>query len=294
LSTFAATVGLGVSQAVSAHFQSQRQFGLSMPFTQASNWVLMAVGFVAWIGTIPTATLPSALIALAAVVTAVIGWSMVARRTAAVEVGPANTGLWGEAFSLMSINVSGSVLLQLERLVIPMTIGIGNLALFGVAASLVGSPFRMLQMAINFTVIPRLRDAGSVAERRRLLRREFILLGAVIAPTSIALWLLAPPLAHWFLGGRYDLNIAIIVAMIISGLLKVLSGFGSSMVSALAPGRGLWLLSAASWVSILLSVGLAFAFRPWGLCGAIYAVSVGWLITTAVAFWISLPQLRSV
>jgi uncharacterized protein (DUF2062 family) len=79
--------------------------------------------------------------------------------------------------------------------------------------------------------------------------------------------------------------------MIVSGLLKVLSAFGTSVVSALAPDKGLRLLSAGSWVCIALAVGLAFAFRPWGLCGVIYAISVGWLVRTVIAFWISLPHL---
>jgi O-antigen/teichoic acid export membrane protein len=293
LAVLVATIAMGILQSVNAHFQGQRQFGLSIPFTQISNWVLMPIGIIAWVCGITTATLPSFIIALATLIAAGVGWFMVARRTADGEPQLVPAGLWGQAISLMTINVAGSVLLQLERLIIPMTIGIENLALFGVAASLVGSPFRMLQTAINFTVIPRMRNAGSVAERRRLLRREFLLFGVVMGPASVALWLLAPPLAHLFLGGRYDLSTAIIVAMLVSGLLKVLSGFGSSVVSALASDKGLWLLSTASWISIALSVCLAFVFRPWGLSGAIYAVSVGWLVTTAVAFWISLPYLRN-
>jgi hypothetical protein len=65
--------------------------------------------------------------------------------------------------------------------------------------------------------------------------------------------------------------------MIISGVLKLLSAFGTAIVSALAPSRGLWLLSMGSWVCIILAICMAFVSRHWGLSGAIYAVSVGWL-----------------
>jgi O-antigen/teichoic acid export membrane protein len=287
-----ATVAMGISQSAAAHFQSQHLFSLSVPFVQASNWMLMLIGIIASLCGMTTATLPSDLIALAGLLTAAVGWLMIKKRTAETAPKPAPVGLWGEAISLMMINVAGSVLLQLERLIIPLTIGIEDLALFGVAASLVGSPFRMLQMAVTFTVIPRLRDASSVDDRRRLLRREFLLFGIVMGPAAIVIWLLAPRIAHWLLGGRYDLSTAIIVAMIISGLLKVLSAFGTSVVSALAPDKGLQLLSAASWVCIALAVCLTFALRPWGLCGVIYATSVGWLVRTAVAFWIAVPHLR--
>jgi O-antigen/teichoic acid export membrane protein len=283
---------MGISQSVAAHFQSQQQFGLSVPFVQASNWLLMLIAVIASVCSMTSATLPSDLIALTGLITAAVGWLMIEKRTAETAPQPVLARLWGEALSLMTINVASSVLLQLERLIIPMVIGIEDLALFGVAASLVGSPFRMLQHAVTFTVVPRLRDASSVVERRRLLRHEFLLCGLVMGPASIVIWLLAPRIAHWLLGGRYDLSTAIIVAMIISGLLKVLSAFGTSVVSALAPDKGLRLLGAASWVCIALAVCLAFAFRPWGLCGVIYAISVGWLVRTAVAFWISLPHLR--
>jgi O-antigen/teichoic acid export membrane protein len=263
-----------------------------MPFTQISNWALMLIGVIAWVTGTTTATVPSALIALAAIAAAAVGWCIVATRTAAGGFGVATAGLWNESISLVTMNVAASVLLQLERLIIPMTIGIENLALFGVAASLVGSPFRMLYSAVHFTVIPRLRDASSVGDRRRLLRRELLLFGIVIAPTSVAIWILAPPIAHWFLGGRYDLSKAIMLAMIISGLLKVLSAFGTAVVSALAPDKGLWQLSTASSAAIALSVCLAFLFRPWGVSGVIYAASAGWFARTCVAFWISAPHLR--
>jgi O-antigen/teichoic acid export membrane protein len=283
---------MGVSQSVAAHFQSRRQFGLSGAFMQSSNWALMLIAIVDWVGGIGTATVPSALVAVFALTTAVVGWIMVAKRAAEGQATPPLPGLWGEAISLLAINAAGSVLLQLERLVIPVTIGIDALALFGVAASLVGSPFRMLQMAIWFTMIPRLRDANTVFERRRLLRHEFLVFSIVMGLASVAIWLLAPRIAHWFLTGRYDLSTALINAMIVSGLLKVLSAFGTSVVSALAPEKGLYLLSAASWVCILLATALAFLLQPWGLTGVIYAISGGWFARTCVAFWIAAPYLR--
>ena len=186
LSVLAATVAMGVSQSVAAHFQSRRQFGLSGAFMQSSNWALMLIAIVVWVGGIGTATVPSALVAAFALTTAVVGWIMVAKHAAEGQAAPPLSGLWGEAISLLAINAAGSMLLQLERLVIPITIGIDALALFGVAASLVGSPFRMLQMAIWFTMIPRLRDANTVSERRRLLRHEFLVFSIVM---GLASWL---------------------------------------------------------------------------------------------------------
>jgi O-antigen/teichoic acid export membrane protein len=292
IAAFLTTVGTGVAQSVAAHFQGQRQFSLALPFTQLSSWSLLGVGALAWILTVTTATLPMVLIAAAALAAGAIGWRMVAARTRGIDPKLAVTTLLSEAISLMTINVAGAVLLQLERLIIPMTIGVEKVALFGVAASLVGSPFRMLYSAVHFTVIPRLRDAKTLAERRRLLRREVMLFTVVMLPTSLGLWLLAGPIAHWFLRGRYDLTDAIIAAMIVSGILKLMSAFGTAIVSALAPERGLWLLSTSSWICIALSIGAAFLLRSWGVTGAIYAVSIGWFGRTLAALWIAVPHLQ--
>jgi O-antigen/teichoic acid export membrane protein len=288
-----ATVAASIAQLVAAHYQSQNQFGISMLLMQATNWSLLMISTIAWATGIAAAAPLAALIATSGTLIATWGWLGVARRQPGELRTDSMRGLWHEAISLMLINVTGSALLQLERLIVPMTVGIEQLALFGVAAALVGSPFRMLQMAATFTIVPRLRDASSVAERRRLLRHEFALFCLIMVPGSLALWLLAPPVAHWFLRGKYDLGGPLILAMIISGLLKVLGAFTQAVVSALAPENGLRLLGMLSWACIALAVVAAFVVRSWGLVGVVYAISCGWLARIIVAGWISAPHLRA-
>lgn len=292
LATLVATVSASVSQLVSAHYQSQREFGISGVFLQGMNWSLLAIAAIA-LGLGVTAAAPlAALIAGCGLLLAIIGWSIVAG-AGNDKAGQPMQGLWREAMALMLINVTGSALLQLERLVLPVTVGIEDLALFGVAAALVGSPFRMLQMAATFTIVPRMRDAASVAERRHLLRQEFALFCIIMGPAAIALWFLAPPLAHWFLHGKYDLGAALVLAMIVSGLLKVLGAFAASVVSALASEAGLHLLGWLSWGCILLACVAAFGLRQYGLVGVIYATALGWVARIMAAAWISAPYLRT-
>ena len=289
---FLATAAVGVSQSTAAHFQGRRQFAAAVPYLQMSNWALVPVAIVSAAFGFTTALVPCALIALAALTTAAVGWQRVAKLTEGDESDFGGPTLWREAISLMTISTASGLFMQLERLVIPTTVGIEHLALFGVATSLVGSPFRMIQGAVSFTIIPRLREAQNAEERRQLLRHECILIGTVLVPACIAIWIVAPFLAHWFFGGRYDLSSAIIVAMLISGILKILSSFSTSVVNALASHNGLRLLSASSWVCVVLAALLAYAGRSWGLCGVIYGVSLGWLARCAVAIWISAPLLR--
>lgn len=183
--------------------------------------------------------------------------------------------------------------LQLERLLLAPTVGVQELALFGVLAALVGSPFRMLQASVQFTLVPALRAAADRRQRLRLLGREALLVGSVVGAGSVAIWLLAPPLAHWFLSGRYDLNAALMTAALISGFLKVLCAFALATVVSLAQERELRLLSVFSWSSIGVSIIAAFAAAPFGLVGVLYGISFGWLVRAIAASWLAMPYLRN-
>jgi hypothetical protein len=198
----------------------------------------------------------------------------------------------GEALSLVAIHSSNSVFLQLERLLLAPLVGVQALALFGVVAALVGSPFRMLQAAVLFTLTPNLRGARGVAERRRLLRREGVHVTAVIGAGSLVIWFVAPPLAHGLLAGRYDLSASLMMAALTAGILKVCSAFATGIVIALAPDRSLRALSMVSWATIGVSVGAALAAAPWGLVAVLYAISTGWLLRASIAAWMAIPHLR--
>ncbi len=193
---------------------------------------------------------------------------------------------------MVSIHIANSVFLQLERLLLAPVAGVQALALFGVVAALVASPFRMLQMAVLFTLIPSLRRADTVEARRRLLGREVLLVAAVIGAGSIVIWYVAPPLAHWFLAGRYDLGPALMCAALVSGIFKLCSAFATGTVIALSEDKGLRHLAIASWATIGMSVVAAFAAAPWGLVGVLYGISCGWLVRSLIAGWMAMPHLR--
>jgi O-antigen/teichoic acid export membrane protein len=289
---FVATAAGGISQSTSAHFQGQQQFAISVPILQAPNWAVVLAGVLTAIIGATTATFSAAILAASGLVTAAIGWLLVSQRVAEARPPVKLTGLWGEAISLMTVQAASATFLQLERLVIPNTIGIKNLAMFGVLAALVGSPFRVFQAAIGFTIVPGLRAAKTPADRRQLLRREFLLVAAVMGTAALGIWIIAPYLAHWLLAGRYELTNSLMFATLISGVLKVMSAFAAAIVSALAPEKGLRLLSVASWGCIGVATLASFAAAPWGLVGVLYAISLGWLARCLVAGWICVPHLR--
>jgi O-antigen/teichoic acid export membrane protein len=295
------TIASGLMQASAAHFQGRQRFGPAVWIVQLSNWTLLFAALLTALAGFETAAGSCAVLALTSAVGGAAAWLLAARQdgpgasgqtSAPREASVPARALLGEAFSLVTIHTSNAVFLQLERLLLAPIAGVQALALFGVVAALVASPFRMLQMAVLFTLIPNLRHAADVEERRRLLRREMLLVAGAIGAGSVVIWSVAPPLAHWFLSGRYDLSASLMCAALVSGVLKLCSAFATGTVIALAEDKGLRALSAVSWATLGLSVVAAFAAAPWGLVGVLYGISAGWLVRSLIATWMALPHLR--
>jgi len=283
------TVASGLVQASAAHFQGQQRFGPATWIVQLSNWTLFLAALLGAAFRLHTAVESCGLLALTTTAGGAFAW-VIARTKAAHQPTPGT--LVTEGLSLVSIHVSNSVFLQLERLLLAPIAGVQALALFGVVAALVASPFRMLQMAVLFTLTPGLRQAKGIEERRRLLRREMLLVAGVIGVGSVITWYVAPPLAHWILAGRYDLSAALMCAALVSGALKLCSAFTTGTVIALSEEKGLRALGAVSWMTIGLSVVASLAAAPWGLVGVLYGVSAGWLVRSLIAGWMAMPHVR--
>ncbi len=287
-----AAVAGGISQVAAAHFQAQRQFAPSVALMQASNWALVVAAILTALAGTRASAFPTATLAATSLAIAVVGWRVVMRRTEAAEPLAKPQELWAESIPLVTVTAASACFLQLERLVLPAAVGINALSLYGVLAALVGSPFRMIQGGTAVTLVPRLREAATIEARRQLLRREAVLLLVVMVAGSALIWLLAPPITHLILNGRYELSNALMLATIISGFLKVASAFAIATASTLAPARSLRLLSLGSWVCLGIGVAASFAASRWGLVGVLYGISFGWLVRCAIASWISLSSLQ--
>ena len=282
------TVAWGLLQASASWYQGQQRFGPATWIVQLSNLALLITALLSALLGFSTAVESCVLLAATTAICGVFAWVVAGR---AATPGPSPP--LGEAFSLVTIHVANSVFLQLERLLLEPLAGASALALFGVLAALVASPFRMLQMAVLFTLVPNLRRAENVQDRRRLLGREMLLVSSVIGAGSVVTWYVAPPLAHWFLAGRYELTPALMCAALVSGILKLCSAFATAAVIALAEDKQLRRLSVVSWASIGLAIVAAVAAAPWGLIGILYGISAGWLVRSVVAAWMAIPHLRS-
>jgi O-antigen/teichoic acid export membrane protein len=288
-----ATVALGIAQCASGHFQGQQRLRAALWVVQLLNWALALVAVLDVGLGIASASAVCLLVAAVALVGAAAIWWLVRRRQ---SVGDGLSKPWGlrwEAMSLLTVQACSAGFMQLERLLLGPIVGLHDLAVYSVLAALVSSPFRLLQAAVQFTLIPTLRGAGGAHARRAKVAREGALVFVTIAAGSVAIWVLAPPIARWMTAGRYALSHALIVATLVSGFLKVLSGFTTAVVVSCGEERRLRLLSFGCWGSIGISVAGAFLTGPWGLVAVLYGISAGWLVRILFTGWLALPYLRS-
>ncbi len=281
----------GASHVASAVFQSKLRFGLALTLLQGLSGALLAMGVLAVIAGGADPRLLAAAIAAYYVISASVGWGMLARER---PRGPAGVHSVLEGLSLLGITAAALVLMQLERLLTPRLLTLEHLATYAVAATLVGSPFRMLQMGAGYTLLPRLSRATTQEERRLLVRREAVAVTLIGSTAAMALFPAAPWIAHWLLAGKYELSAALLIAALTSAALKLADGFATSMVWALGSSRQLAMLNWVSWACAGVGVAGAWLGARWGLIGLMYGVTLGWAGRGAVSGALAVRLLRGV
>ena len=291
LVVFASTVGGGAMAVAGAQFQSEQRFGISLALTQSPNLTLMVAALVVIVTDIKEARLPLAVSALGTVLAGVIGWWVLFRERAAKPYRETRFP-WGEALSVAGLNAAVLVLVQLDRLIIPQVLPLHDLATFGVLAAIAGSLFRVLQMGAAYTLIPRLRAAVSVVERRRLIAHEAKLVSVIVVAGSVVIWFVTPLVERHFLAGKYHLGGSLLFAAIFSGVAKVMNAFTKSAVTALATAGELSIVNLFGWVSVAVAVVAAILGARWGLTGVVYGVGLGWLVSACTALYLTLRHLK--
>ena len=288
---FAATVGGGLMLVAAARFQSEQRFALSLALVASPNLLLLLGALAVLASSSRTATLPFVILAVGLVLVAGIGWLLILREPRP-DARPTFAIPWGEAFALAGVSAAGMLLIQLERLVIPYVLPVADLALFGVLGAVAGSLFRLLQMGVGFTLLPRLRNAATVFERRQLIAHELRLAVVIAVTGAVAILVLTPVLERWLLAGKYHLSLSLVLAILFSGIVKIAHAFAKAAATALATPRELAFVNAAGWISVLLAVASAVGAARWGLAGVIYGVGTGWLAWAIMSFALVVRHLR--
>jgi O-antigen/teichoic acid export membrane protein len=281
----------GVMMVAGAKFQSEQRFGVSLAVYQSPNLVLLLAAALTVALHGRRAWLPVLISTVGFAAAAAYGWGVLLReRHSAPHRGSAFS--WREALAFAGLGASGLLLIQLERLVIPHVLPLADLALYGVLGAIAGSLFRVLQMGVGYSLLPRLRAAGTIDVRRRLIEHEARLVIGIIVLGSAFIWFITPVVERGFLHGKYHLAGGLVLAAIVSGIGKIANSFTKAMVGALAEPHELSLVNVLGWASVGISLAAAFAGARWGLAGVIYGVALGWYIRAAISFALVLRHLR--
>lgn len=272
----AGTAAGGLMLIASARFQSEQRFAVSLALVMSPNLTLLVGAIATMLAGSHTADLSFEIVTVGLGVAAVLGWALVLGERRGSNAARTKVP-WNEAVVLAGVSAAGMLFVQLERLVIPQVLSVADLALFGVLAAIAGSIFRLLQMAVGFSLLPRLRAAATIAERRLLIARELWFAVVIAALGSAAILVLTPLIERWMLAGKYHLSMALLVAALFSGVAKIAHAFSRAVATALATPRELVFVNWAGWLSAALAIGSAVFAAPFGLTGVVYAIGVGWL-----------------
>lgn len=273
-----------------AHYQSKQRFGLSLGLSQSPNFGLLIAGMTAvFVGSGKSGT-PMMVYTIACVVPAGYGWARILRERGDCPPG-GDTFRWSEALSFLGVKLAGTLLLQMDRLVIPRAISYGALARFGVFASVAGAPFRMLQSGVGFTMLPQLSASQSPQSRRRILWKEMGLILGISLVAGVVLFFATPWAVDVLLSGKYGVETSLVLALIVAGMVKVISSFFVTAAAALSSTRDLALLNGLGWVAVAVSAIAGLVGTRWGLTGLVYGVGSGWLLRACLGLAITLPYL---
>jgi O-antigen/teichoic acid export membrane protein len=282
--------GGGTSRVAAAIFQSRLRFGIALSLSQGLAILLIGMGAVAVIAGGAELRILAVLVAGYYAVSSSVGWGILVREQ---PRPPIERHSFTEGMSLLGITAAALILMQLERLLTPRLLTLEDLATFAVVTTLVGSPLRMLQMGAGYTLLPRLSAASTPQERRELVRHEAMAILWIAGLGTLVILLAAPEIAHWLLAGKYQLSTALMIAAVVSGVVKLADGFATTMVWALGSPRQLGMLNWVSWSCAVLGLAAAWQGAHWGLIGLMYGVTLGWVCRGAVAGALASRLLRA-
>jgi hypothetical protein len=287
----AGTAAGGLMLVASARFQSEQRFGISLALVMSPNLALLLGAIATMLAGSRTADLSFDILTVGLGLAAGIGWALVLRERRSASAAAAAVP-WNEALVLAGVSAAGMLFVQLERLVIPHVLSVSDLALFGVLGAIAGSIFRLLQMGVGFSLLPRLRATAIIVERRHLIARELRFAVVIAALGSAAILVLTPLIERWLLHGKYHLSMALLVAALFSGVAKIAHAFARAAATALATPRELKLVNWAGWLSAVFAIGSAVVAAQWGLTGVVYGIGVGWLAWAVMSFAVVSHHLR--
>src|SRR3954447_1676710 len=212
--------GAGFVRLAAGVLQSEERFIASTLVSESANYLLLAAALIIFAVGLTTALWPMALVAVAQLVLAGAVWQALMAEHKAAE-HPATPMRLSEMMLLTGTSAATLIQGQVERVAIPMSLGIESLASFAVLAVFTIAPFRPLEFSTYRTLFPKLRRSTTGPERRRLVVTEAVQISLLLVAIGLALLIATPLVLTFLFGGKYHYSIGAILAGIVGGQLRV-------------------------------------------------------------------------
>jgi O-antigen/teichoic acid export membrane protein len=194
---------------------------------------------------------------------------------------------------LLVITASVELMMTSDRLITPLLLGLHDLAELAILLSLVGPPFRLLEMSVSYTLLPELASAPNRGGALRAIRHSGLIAAAISGAAAVAMLVVLEPLSHLLFGDKFHLTSGLVLAVVIAGLIRVAQSFANAAATALAPEEHLPRVAALGTLGAVLVVVGSIVGARWGLEGVIYGSILGWFFRTAVYAEIVREALRT-
>jgi O-antigen/teichoic acid export membrane protein len=190
----------------------------------------------------------------------------------------------------LSVTVALTVVISSsDRYLIAGMMGEGAAGLYAVAADFTAQTITLLMVSIQMAVFPlavRAWEAGGARAAQRQMASNGSLLLAVGLPCVVGLAVLAPGVAHTFLGKSFRGAAAGIIPVVALG--TFLGGlknchFDAAFQFAHRTISQVWIVLAAAAVNVGLNV---VAIPRWGINGAAGASVVAYVVAIALTVWV--------
>jgi O-antigen/teichoic acid export membrane protein len=246
-----------------------------LAFTTGASWMLLAIGGAALLWRPETAAGPLIVFALGNMMMALVAVRMALR--------PGTSGAhviridWRETFSLLGIAAVGTIALQVERLLVPGTLGLADLAIFAVLASTAIFPFRLLVAGVGFSLVPRLRRTTDPRERRRIVGLEILAAGGLALAAAAVIMILTPLLVPWLTIGAYHVSYGLTAVACLNGLSKLAHAMATAILTGCGTKKNVHHMNRLSFAWLALACAGGWAGSSLGLMGLLLGVSIGGL-----------------
>jgi O-antigen/teichoic acid export membrane protein len=286
-------MGSATARVGSALFQGEHRFKMAMALSQASNYILLVIAFLAMGLSLNSQGFVLTVMAAGYVAISAVGW-WVAYRT--VNEGRREIKFdlaLSEGAAALGIGVGVEILSQFERLAIPKVGSVAMLGTYAVLAAVAGSPFRMIRIGTSFSLLPRLRAVSTAAEARAVLVRETLTALSMALASSVLIVLVAPLVFNTLLQGKYEIGFGLIGATIVVGMAKVWEGFSTAVTVACGSPRAMATISVLAWICLAVAAGAMVVGGRFGLIGILYGVGVAWVLLAAGGTYLATVSFRA-